>query len=164
MGKYLITGRSGSGKTTIIEELCRRGYQAFNTDDMTDVTQLEEQRTGKTVPWPNGPVDWTTYIWNWQERGLKKLLERHGEVFVGAIVANQKQYYPLFDKVFALTISTETLLQRLDTHSHNRTDDEKAKAIAVHDEKQNRFKEQGLILISADRPVGEVVDDILARL
>jgi predicted ATPase len=164
MGKYLITGRPGSGKTAVIQELQRRGYQAFNTDDMSEVTQLEEQATGKVVPWPDGPVDWNKYIWNWQEDGLRKLLNLEGDVFIGAIVGNQREFYPPFDKIFALTITTETLRQRLDSHAHRRTTAEKDKAIAVHDQKQARFEEQGLILVPADGPVNEVVDDILAQL
>ena len=164
MGNYLITGRPGSGKSTVIKELCRRGYQAFNTDDLPNVTQLEEQVSGKTVPWPSGPVNWKKYIWNWQEDGLKELLSLNGDVFVGAIVGNQKQYYSLFDKIFALTVTGDTLQRRLNTHGHERTDDEKSRALAVHEEKQSRFKEQGLILIPADRPVLEIVDELIARL
>ena len=61
MGKYLITGRPSSGKTTVIETMKRRGFQAFNTDDMPEITKLEEQETGKPVPWPEGVVDWKRY-------------------------------------------------------------------------------------------------------
>ena len=164
MGKYLITGRPGSGKTTVIQELQQRGYQAFNTDDMPEVTQLEEQATGKAVPWPDGVVDWKKYTWNWQEDGLRKLLDLEGDVFIGAIVGNQKEFYSLFDKIFALTISAETLRQRLDSHAHQRTTTEKDQAIAVHNQKQARFREQRLVLIPADGPVNEVVDSILAQL
>ena len=164
MGKYLITGRPGSGKTTVIEELRRRGYQAFNTDDMPEITRLEEQATREPVPWPAGAVDWKKYIWNWQENGLRKLLRLEGDIFIGAIVGNQKGFYSLFNKIFALTITTETLRQRLDSHAHPRTTSEKDQAIAVHYQKQARFKEQGLILIPADGSVSEVVDDILAQL
>ena len=164
MGKYLITGRPGSGKTTVIQELQRRGYRAFNTDDMPEVTQLEEQATGKVVPWPDGAVDWKKYIWNWQEDGLQKLLSLEGDVFIGGIVGNQKEFYSLFDKIFALTITTETLRQRLDSHSHPRTTTEKDQAIAVHYDKQARFEQQELTLITADGSVDEIVDNILAQL
>ena len=164
MGKYLITGRPGSGKTTVIQELQRRGYHAFNTDDMPEVTQLEEQATGKVVPWPDGAVDWKKYIWNWQEDGLRKLLDLEGDVIIGAIVGNQKEFYSFFDKVFALTITTETLRRRLDSHAHRRTTVEKNQAIAIHDQKQATFEEQGLVLIPADGSVNEVVNNILAHL
>jgi predicted ATPase len=164
MGKYLITGRPGSGKTTVIESLKQRGFHAFNTDDMPEITKLEEQETGKPVPWPEGPVDWTRYIWNWQEAGLRNLLQTESDIFIGAIVGNQQKFYPLFDKIFALTVSTETLQKRLDSHAHPRTVQEKEQAIAVHHNKQARFEEQGLVLIPADGAVDEIVDTILTQL
>lgn len=164
MGKYLITGRPGSGKTTVIEALTRRGFQTFNTDDMPEVTRLEEQETGKPVPWPESVVDWKKYIWNWQEAGLRKLLQTESDIFIGAIVGNQQKFYPLFDKIFALTIGTETLRKRLDSHAHPRTAQEKEQAIAIHYDKQSRFEKQGLILIPADGTVDEIIDNILAQL
>ena len=164
MGKYLITGRPGSGKTTVIEALRRRGFQAFNADDMPEVTKLEEQETGKPVPWPEGVVDWKKYIWNWQEAGLQKLLQNESDVFIGGIVGNQQKFYPLFDKIFALTIDAETLRKRLDSHAHSRTAREKEQALAVHYDKQARFEKQGLVLISADGSVDEIIDNILAQL
>ena len=164
MGKYLITGRPGSGKTTVIEALKRHGFQAFNTDDMPEITKLEEQETGKPVPWPEDVVDWKRYVWNWQEAGLRKLLQNEGDIFIGAVVGNQQKFYPLFDKVFALTVSVETLQKRLDSHAHLRTAREKERAVAVHYIKQARFEKQGLVLIPADGSVDEIIDNILAQL
>jgi dephospho-CoA kinase len=164
MGKYLITGRPGSGKTTVIEALKQRGFHVFNTDDMPEVTRLEEQETGKPVPWPEGTVDWKKYIWNWQEAGLRKLLQSEDDIFIGAIVGNQQKFYPFFDKIFALTISTETLRKRLDSHAHPRTVQEKEQAIAVHYVKQARFEKQDLILIPADGSIDEIIDNILSQL
>jgi dephospho-CoA kinase len=164
MGKYLITGRPGSGKTTVIESLKQRGFQAFNTDGMPEITKLEEQETGKPVPWPEVVVDWKRYIWNWQEPGLRNLLQSESDIFIGAIVGNQQKFYPLFDKIFALTISAETLQKRLDSHAHPRTTQEKERAIAVHYNKQARFEKQGLVLIPADGSVDEIIDHILAQL
>lgn len=164
MGKYLITGRPASGKTTVIRELQRRGYAAYDTDSLDGVTELEEQSTGKIVPWPDGPVDWNTYIWNWQDDAIRKLLDQKGDVFVGAIVGNQQNYYPLFDKVFALTLSNQTHQERLNTHEHPRTQAEKDKAKANHDLKQARWTDQGLTLISSECTSAEVVDNILAKI
>lgn len=66
MGKYLITGRQGAGKTAAIKELQSRNYTAYNTDDSPEVTALQNISTGEVAQWPKGPVDWTKFAWNWQ--------------------------------------------------------------------------------------------------
>lgn len=161
MGKYFITGRPGSGKSTVIRELRRRGYNAFDTDQLPEITKLEDQTTGEIVAWPDGPVDWKRYRWNWQDAAFRQLLAGEGDIFIGAIVGNQQDYYALFNQVFALTLSEHTLAQRLDSHEHIRTDVEKTQARAVHEVKQARFRKQGLQLISSERPVSEIVEEIL---
>lgn len=162
--KILITGRPGSGKTTVIRELQKRGFTAYNTDDYDDVTKLQDQISGEQVPWPSGPVDWKKYTWNWQTDGIERLLNSSETVFLGGIVGNQKEFYPKFDKIFALTLSTETLAKRLETHSHSRTLEEKNRALAVHAEKQLRFRKQGLTEISSEASIERVVEAILGQL
>lgn len=109
-------------------------------------------------------MDWKKYIWNWQEAGLRELLQSKGDVFIGGIVGNQQKFYPLFDTIFALTVDTETLRKRLNRHAHSRTDHEKEQAIAVHYDKQARFEKQGLVLIPADGSVDEIINNILVQL
>ena len=92
------------------------------------------------------------------------MLQSESDIFVGAIVGNQQKFYPLFDKIFALTISAETLKKRLDSHAHPRTAHEKERAIAIHYNKQARFENQGLVLIPADGSVDDIIDNILAQL
>jgi predicted ATPase len=58
MGNYLITGEAGSGKTAAIGELQRRGYTAYNTDELPDVTRLVDIQSGKLVEeWPEKPLE-----------------------------------------------------------------------------------------------------------
>lgn len=164
MGRYLITGRPGSGKTTTLKELQARGFTTYNTDEIPGATALEIIATGEVVDWPEGPVDWDTYAWNWQESELLKLLESDDTVFIGAIVGNQEKYYQLFDKVFLLTLDKETLARRLDNHEHERTDEDKARAIANFDRKQDELIAQGLIQVSSMQPVEAIVDEILSHI
>jgi broad-specificity NMP kinase len=161
MGNYLITGRPGSGKTTVIHELQSRGITAHDTDAITGVTQLEDKASGEIIPWPDGPVDWDKCAWNWQEPALSKLLRDSETVFVGAIVGNQQKFYPLFSKIFILTLDVETLEKRLETHEHVRTVEEKSRIIANHFAKQQLLIEQGGIPILNSGPVGLVADEIL---
>ena len=102
--KVFITGTSGVGKTTLIDELARRSYVAFNTDDIPGATRLEIKATGQAVEWPTGYVDWQKYAWNWQDAKLKELLSSADLVFIGAIVGNWTVYASLFDKIFVFLL------------------------------------------------------------
>lgn len=165
MGKYLITGRQGSGKTTVIKLLQHLGYTAYNTDDMPDVTKLQNRITNEIVPWPPGKVDWTTYAWNWQRPALLKLLNSADPVFIGAVTANQVGFYPLFDRVLLLAVSPMTLRSRLLTHEHasHHLPGEIDRIIADHERKEQLLIEQGAEPIPAERAPDEVANEVLRR-
>jgi len=164
MPKVFITGQSGSGKTTVLTELERRGYTTYNTDDILGVTRLELQETGKPVAWPKGYVDWTKYTWNWQDSELRKLLDQESTLFVGAVVGNQANYYHLFDYLFVLTIDDNELRKRrLNRNEHRYNDGHKNVEESVTRNRENTaaFIAAGAIPIAANRPVSEVADEIL---
>ncbi|MDB5175689.1 MAG: hypothetical protein JWM81_547 [Candidatus Saccharibacteria bacterium] len=165
MGKYLITGRQGSGKTTLIKFLQEQGYTAFNTDDLPDVTRLQDRQTGEVIDWPEGGVDWTKYAWNWQEQALKNLLATNDTVFVGGVVSNQADLYDLFDKVFVLIVDAKTLRTRLETHEHqsHHLPGVIDRILTNHEIKQKLFVEDGGIPISANGTAAEIADAILSQ-
>jgi len=161
MGKYFITGRPGSGKSTIIRELQRQGFTAYDTDALDGVTKLQDKVTGEIVDWPDGPVDWGHFAWNWQEEQIQRLLASADTVFLGAIVGNQHSFYPLFDKVFVVTIDEKTLSRQLEAHEHKRTPEEKERLAANHMAKQKILIEVGGIPIVNSGPIDKVADKIL---
>lgn len=166
MGKYLITGRQGSGKTTVIKILQERGYTAFNTDDLPNVTKLQDRQTGEVIDWPDGKVDWSKYAWNWQEQELKKLLASDEIVFIGAVVSNQVNFYDFFDKVFVLTVDGNTLRSRLETHEHDshHLPGVIEQILTNHEAKQKQFIEEGAVPIDAKGTTAEIVADILSKI
>lgn len=161
MGKYFITGRPGSGKSTVIRELQRRGLTAYDTDAITGVTKLQDKSTGEIIEWPDGPVDWNRYAWNWQEERIVELINSADTVFLGAIVGNQREFYHLFDKVFVVTIDEVALSRQLETHEHDRVPEEKARLTANHMAKQQLLIDEGGIPITNSGPIDEVADEIL---
>jgi dephospho-CoA kinase len=105
--KILITGSSGVGKSTVIDELRKLGYTAIDGDDEPGFVQLEIRETGEPADWPAGYVDWHHYAWNLQSDALKRALARDETVFVGGIYNNQAEFYPLFDIIIALHVSAD---------------------------------------------------------
>lgn len=162
MGRYFITGRQGSGKTSVIRELQRRGCTAYNTDELPDTTRLQHRRSGKFIDWPEtGEVDWDNYAWNWQETELRHLLESDDPVFIGAVVSNQDQFLHLFDKVFALIISSTEQRRRLGMHEHGYSPTAIERHNRDHDEKQLKWHREGIILLEGEQPTAAIVDSIL---
>jgi adenylate kinase family enzyme len=161
MAKYLITGRQGSGKSTVIRALAQKGFIAFDTDALDTVTKLQDKLTGQIIDWPEGgAVDWDKYVWNWQEHELRALLAESETVFVGAVVSNQEKFYPPFDKIFVLIIDPESLIKRLELHEHTRTPAVKERLLANHLVKQQRLIDQGGIPIDGSNDVQQVIKDI----
>ena len=163
MGKYLITGRQGSGKTTVIKQLQKLGYTAYNTDDLLDVTKLQDKETKETIEWPEGKVDWLRYAWNWQKPEIEKLLASDEIVFIGAVVSNQVDFYPMFDKVFVITVSVNTLRTRLENHEHSshHLPGEIDRITNDYEKKQASLINEGAEPISGERPPEEIANNIL---
>jgi len=161
MSKYLITGRQGTGKTSVIRELQRRGYTAYNTDEIAGVTRLEETATGKPLALKHNEVNWDLASWNWQKEPLEALLNSDEDVYIGAVTSNQANYYSQFDQIFALIVPPETLARYLTSHEHG-YDNTAIERILAHQHRQQKFLDAGALAISNDRSVSDTVDEILS--
>lgn len=166
MGRFLITGRQGSGKTTVIKRLDEKGYIAYNTDDIPESTKLENIETGEVVEWPEGAVDWSKYAWKWQRNKIEELLQSGDNVFVGAIVAGQINYYDMFDQVFVLIVDNDSIRRRLSSHEHDshKLPGEIDRIVAKHEEKQKKLVTGKAEPVDANRSCDEIVEEILQRI
>jgi broad-specificity NMP kinase len=164
--RYLITGDSGSGKTTVADALAARGFYAYSTDDEPGVTRLEDG-DGRPTEWPDPPVDWSKVAWNWQEGPLLDLLAAAETVFVAAVTSNQERYYHLFDAIFVLIVDEATTRHRLLSRTDNdygKDPEELARNLRGHAAFQRELlAAPRAVAIDALRPVEAVVDDIIAR-
>ncbi|HEX6526556.1 MAG TPA: AAA family ATPase [Streptosporangiaceae bacterium] len=164
MARFLITGDPGSGKSALAEALTRRGCTAYDSDDLPGVTRLEDA-AGRPVDWPDPPVDWLRYGWNWQEAGLRDLLASAETVFVAAVVSNQEQYYSWFDAIFVLVADPATLRQRLlSRDGYGKHPAELAGILDGHAERTAELLSAAhAVAVDAARPLERVADDVFAR-
>jgi hypothetical protein len=164
MSAYLITAVPGSGKSTVIAELARRGYAAYDTDEIPGATEFEDLH-GNIISKPTNPIDWNIYGWNWQSAKIHELLESADTVFLGAHVGNQSDFYAEFDHIFVLTVDEDTLRQRIltrTTNDYGKHPDDLQHMLNNRDAKQAGYLAlPQAIAIDGTQTVGAVADEIL---
>jgi adenylate kinase family enzyme len=165
---YLVTGRAGSGKTTVAAELRRREYAAFDTDTIKGLSGWLNASTGliDTIS-DNRFVDLSIYSWVWDPAVLTAFIENNPNAFICGGAENDFKFDHLFKKHFVLSIKPAAQIQRL----IDRTTNEYGKDPAMHKrilEKQLEHEKtarlHSAIIIDAEQPIDIVVDAILREI
>lgn len=167
--KYLITGVAGSGKSTVAHELSKRGYAAYDTD--AGFSYYVEKATGKRCDHPQTPsLEWyAEHERVFDEEILEGLFKKHaGEpIFICSITANQKKYYPQFDKIFLLSAKDDLLAHRLQTRTNSDFGKHPVDFHRVFAGKKD-FEDEviaaGGIKIDSSRSLGTVIDEIASHI
>lgn len=102
MKRVLLTGMSGTGKSSVVRELVARGYKAVDTDE------------GWCEPLADGRQQW-------REEAITTLLDTEDVdvLFVAGCEENQTRFHPRFDRIILLSAPIETMLERLATRTTN---------------------------------------------
>lgn len=103
MGKVLVTGISGTGKSSALAELGRRGYRVVETD------------APGWSEWVESSDDVGGGEWLWIEDRMADLLQSDddGTLFVQGCVRNQAKFYGRFDSVVLLSAPADVILDRI---------------------------------------------------
>ena len=104
MRRILVTGMSGTGKSTALAELARRGFRVVDTDD---------------PPWSEWSEADGGYVW--REDIIAELLagDNGNALYVSGTVSNQGRFYARFDAVVLLSAPAEVLMRRIETRTTN---------------------------------------------
>jgi hypothetical protein len=156
---FLIEGLSGTGKTSVCDELQRRGYHAIHGD--RELAYRGDPETGE----PTEGFGHEHHIWDVSKvRALVADRSRPATFFCGGS-RNFSKFIHLFDAVFVLEVDLATLHRRLD----QRPDEEWGGGQPTERELIVRWHEANAdvpvngIRIDATAPIEHVVDDILRR-
>jgi len=146
--RILITGMSGTGKSSALAELRRRGYEAVDTDG---------------PGWSEWSDEDGGYLW--REEQIAELLDRERDVtlFVSGTVSNQGRFYPRFDAVVLLSAPAEVLLARIagrTTNDYGKSEAERTEILANLAEVEPLLRATCTHELDAARPLAEVVADL----
>jgi broad-specificity NMP kinase len=100
--RVLITGKSGTGKSSVISELAALGYKAIDADD------------GWCEPLPDGRQ-------RWREDAIAGLLDTEDAdvLLITGCEENQARFHPRFDLIILLSAPAQTMIGRLVSRTGN---------------------------------------------
>ncbi len=152
---YLVEGLSGAGKSSVYEELIRRGYRAISTDRAWKFHADPE--TGL----PGGPGHYDNAVWD-RQKAVRELESPEPDVlFVCGSSRNRDRFLPYFTKVFNLHIDDDTMRRRLDERTNNDFGKEPEELELMLRLNRSDEKPAGAIDVDATRPLRQVVDELL---
>lgn len=138
---------SGTGKSTALAELGRRGSRVVDTDS---------------------PIwsEWAEDEWLWREDRIADLLAAEDErpLFVSGCMSNQVKFYDRFDAVVLLSAPAEVILDRIErrtTNDYGKTGAERALVLHHLETVEPRLRATSTHEVDASRPLEEVVDALI---
>ncbi|MDQ2846551.1 MAG: AAA family ATPase [Actinomycetota bacterium] len=145
MTRVLVTGMSGTGKSTLLGVLRQRGYLAIDTD--YDGWEL-----------PDG---------SWDEPRMAALLADHHTLVVSGTVANQGTFYRQFDHVVLLSAPLDVLLARVAKRTDNpygKTPEHRGEIARYLEEVEPLLRRGASTELDGRLPVSELADCVQALL
>lgn len=117
MKRILLTGMSGTGKSTLVGELAARGYKAVDADCDEFSEWVESISDSGTS---DSPVE-VDRDWVWREDRIQNLLstEDTDVLFLSGCAENMRKFLPQFDHVVLLTAPADVIVERLRTRTNN---------------------------------------------
>ena len=149
MTRILITGMSGTGKSTLIQELHALGYKTIDMDY----------------------DDWSEYRsdgeWIWKEDRISEVLNESTNelLFIAGCASNQGKFYSKFDFIILLSTPEEVLIERL----QKRTNNPYGKKLEefdkiIHDLRtiEPLLRKGSNYEFKTDKPIEEIIQNILS--
>ena len=150
MCRILVTGMSGTGKSTALEELEKRGFATVDTD-VGGWTEWSDVERG--------------YVW--EEKRVGDLLAgaSGSTLYVSGTVSNQGMFYPQFDAIVLLSAPADVLLRRIATRTTNdygKSDADRDLILQHVEEVEPLLRATCTHEVDATQPIDVVVEQLIA--
>lgn len=155
MTKVLVIGMSGTGKSSALAELGRRGHAVVDTDEPG------------WMEWVDAPDEAWGGEWLWVEERMAALLsvDDNRTLFVSGCVRNQGQFLNRFDAVVLLITPVDVILERVThrtTNSYGHTSAERRMIRKDVATVEPLLRASCTHELDATRPLEDVVVDLVA--
>jgi hypothetical protein len=149
---------SGTGKSSVLAELARRGYSVVDTDDPGWREYREDPESADPV---------RRGEWVWVEKRISALLDSDDgrSLFVQGCVPNQSTFYGRFDAVVLLSAPADVILDRIarrTTNDYGKSPVERAMILDDLAEVEPLLRAGCTHELDAGRPLADVVADLVA--
>lgn len=136
---------SGTGKSSALIALARRGFAVVDTDEPGWSTWSEAEHG---------------YVWH--EDRITELLSKPppGPQFISGAVSNQGRFYPHFDEIVLLSAPAEVLLYRIARRDFGKTETQRASILRDLREVEPLMRRTCTVEIDATQPLRTVVDQL----
>jgi dephospho-CoA kinase len=157
--RVLITGISGTGKSTVTAALAARGYEAVDADE-PEYSELVSVSEGELTGLGSG-TDWM-----WREDRIDTLLSSQDAetLFVSGSSPNQGKFYSRFDHIVLLTAPPALIAERLATRSNNtfgKDPDQLARTLRLQEEIEPLLRRGADLEVDTTAPLDEVIATVL---
>ena len=145
MPRVLLTGMSGTGKSTLRAELARRGHRTVETDE----------------------PGWHRSDGGWDEQEMTALLAAHADLLVVGTADNQGDFYDRFAHVVLLSAPAEVLLARVasrTTNPYGRTAEQRAEILGNLEAVEPLLRRGATLELDGRRPAAALADAVEALL
>jgi len=167
-----VTGISGSGKSSVLEELRSRGLTAYGVDEDRYGRWLD-RASGAGVELPPGMQQVELHDWyadhDWvldieKIADLRETSDRGNEtMFLCGVAAGDAEAWEFFDVVCALVVDEATIRQRIELRpdAYGKRWVELTQILMWNADYENNYRGFGAVVIDATQPLSAVVDAIL---
>jgi dephospho-CoA kinase len=145
MSRILVTGMSGTGKSTLLAELARRGHRVIDTDH----------------------DGWTLADGRWDEPRMTRLLAEEADIVISGTVEDQGAFRDRFAHVVLLSSPLDVMLARVASRTGNdfgKAPHERAAIIRDTAEVEPLLRASADLELDGRRPVTDLADVVEALL
>jgi shikimate kinase len=151
MKRVLLTGMSGTGKSTVISKLAELGYKAVDSDYGGYTVEVDSEAGRERV---------------WREDRIQELLSAEDAevLFISGTSRNQVQFYAQFDHIVLLSAPPDVLVHRLANRTNNpygKAPTELAETLRLLTTVESLLRRRATLEIDTTAPVDHVVSAIL---